>query len=105
MSKYSIHVVLFTTNTCCGGINMLMRQLQLLAIIVGIVRACPEDCKCFSKTLDCSFRRLKELFNIHDNYQTCSLGSLRFFFIYKIMRFYLEERGMCHNQCFFTSCL
>lgn len=69
MSKYSIHVVLFTTNTCCGGINMLMRQLQLLAIIVGIVRACPEDCKCFSKTLDCSFRRLKELFNIHDNYQ------------------------------------
>lgn len=48
---------------------MLMRQLQLLAIIVSIVQACPEDCKCFSKTVDCSFRRLKELFNIHGNYQ------------------------------------
>lgn len=39
------------------------------------------------------FFRLRKL-------QTGSLGSLRFFFIYKIMRFYLEERGMCHNQCF-----
>lgn len=42
MSKYSIHVVLFTTNTCFGGINMLMRQLQLLAIIVGIVQRAPK---------------------------------------------------------------
>lgn len=48
---------------------MLMRKLQLLAIMVSIVGACPEDCKCFDKTMDCSFRRLKEHFSIHDNYR------------------------------------
>lgn len=69
MSKYNIHIILFTTNTYYNKINILIQQLQLLTIIINIIQTYPKNYKYFNKTLNYNFKKLKKLFNIHNNYQ------------------------------------